>query len=325
MDGGKAGKNELRFLNKLFGLAMIVTPGIAACLISQLYPGMDALFLALIFGVTLGSFLNRKIVRDMAEKSLAITLPLGIVLYGAKIKIPLPADFPTWVILLTIFSALLLGTAVLIFAKIFRVSKKLSVLLACGTALCGVSAITIVSSMVRPKKEEFSAAIIVITVVGLTGAILYPFLGCHLGMSPEKYAILCGATLHQTGLVEIASIPFGNDILQNSLAVKGIRIALISIASLLISFAYSENRFYVPWYIVAFLIVAFLSSFILSPEIVNFVKPFSTLAFSITLASIGLSVNIRDIQKVHLSPLIAAYGGWFVSLVLFILIMEWKP
>jgi len=324
MNGGEIEYGELKFLKKVFGLVTIITPGFTAYVISRVYPGLDALFLALIFGVTLGSFLNSKIVRDLAERSLAITLPLGIVLYGAKIKIPLPDDFPAWVVFLTVLSALLLGTVVFIFAKIFKVSKKLSVLLACGTAICGVSAITIVSPMVKPRKEEFSAAIIVITVVGLTGAILYPFLGCHLGISPEKYAILCGATLHQTGLVEIASIPFGSDVMQNSLAVKGIRIALISIASLLISFAYSENRFYVPWYIVAFLVVAFLSSFILAPGIVKFVKPFSTLAFSITLASIGLSVNIRDIQKVRLSPLIAAYGGWFISLILFMLIMEWR-
>ena len=307
----------------LLGLVTIVTPGVLACVISYVYPCLDALFLALIFGIAIGSFLSNRGIKNIAERSLAVTLPLGIVLYGAKIKIPLPSDFPAWVVFLTLLSALLMGAMVFIFARIFRVSEKLSVLLACGTAMCGVSAITIVSSIVKPKKEEFSAAIIVITVVGLTGAILYPFLGCCLGISPERYAILSGATLHQTGLVEIASIPFGSEIMQKGLAVKGIRIALISIATLLISFVYSENRFYIPWYIVAFLVVAFLSSFIFTQRVVEFIKPLSTLAFSITLASIGLSVNIRDVQRVRLSPLIAAYSGWTVSLIVFILILGW--
>ncbi|AGK60384.1 putative membrane protein [Archaeoglobus sulfaticallidus PM70-1] len=308
---------------KMFGAMMITIPGIVSYFVSSFYPALDALFLALIFGITIGSFLNSSKIRYLAEESLAVTLPLGIVLYGAKIKIPYPSDFPTQVIVLTIFSTLLMGTAVFLFAKTFRVSEKLSLLLACGTAICGVSAITIVSSIVKPRKEEFSAAIIVITVVGLTGAILYPFLGYHLGLSPECYAILSGATLHQTSLVEIASLPFGNYVMQEGLAVKGIRIALISVATLLISFIYAENRFYVPWYVVAFLIVAFLSSFVLTPEIVRVIEPLSTIAFSITLASIGLSVNIRDIQRVHLSPLIAAYGGWFASLAIFLVVMGW--
>jgi uncharacterized integral membrane protein (TIGR00698 family) len=294
---------------KVFGLIVITAPGIGAYLVSCIYPALDALFLALIFGISLGSFLNNLKIRHLSEKSLAITLPLGIVLYGAKIKIPLPSDFPPQVIVLTIFSTLLMGAAVFLFAKKFGVGEKLSLLLACGTAICGVSAITIVSSIVKPKKEEFSAAIIVITVVGLTGAILYPFLGYHLGLSPEYYAILSGATLHQTGLVEIASLPFGNYVMQEGLAVKGLRIALISVVTLLISFIYAENRFYVPWYVVTFLIVAFLSSFVLTPEIVKVIEPLSTIAFSITLASIGLSVNIRDIQRVRLSPSLLLMAG----------------
>lgn len=310
-------------MSRIPGCMLIVASGVAAYVISSVYPALNALFIALIFGIAFGSILESGEIKTIAERSLVITLPVGIILYGVNIKLPLPWDFPIQVILLTFISATLMGSAVFLFARFFRVREKLSLLLACGTALCGVSAIAILSPIIKPKKEEFSAAIIIITVVGLTGALLYPFLGYILGMTAKVYAFMSGATLHQTGLVVIASKPFGAEVLQHGLAVKGIRIAMIALVALLISFLYAEHRFYIPWYVVIFLLVAFLTSFVLPQHIVDILSPFSTIAFSITLASIGFSVNIRDIQNIRLSPLIAAYLGWFCAVGIFILITGW--
>lgn len=310
-------------IKKIFGIVLIASPGIAAYLVSSLYPPLDALFLALIFGITFGTLIDNKEIKELAEKSLAVTLPVGITLYGANVKFPLPGDFPARVIVLTSISAILMGVAVYVFAKKFKIGEKLSLLLACGTAICGVSAVAIISPLIKPKKEEFSAAIIIITVVGLTGAILYPSLGYLLNIPSSSYAIMSGATLHQTGLVKIASMPFGYEVVQEALEIKGIRIAMITVVALVVSLLYAEHRFYIPWYVVGFLVVAFLSSFTLTPDIVKSIKPLSTIAFSITLASIGSAVNIRDIQNMRMSPLIAAYVGWSVSVAVILLLLRW--
>lgn len=310
-------------MNKVLGYVLIASSGGAAYVISSLYPALNALFIALIFGIAFGSIIENKEIKAIAEKSLVVTLPVGIILYGVNIRFPLLWDFPAQMILLTFLSATLMGFAVFYFAKIFRVREKLALLLACGTAICGVSAIAILSPIIKTKKEEFSAAIVIITVVGLTGALLYPFLGYIFGMTSKVYAFMSGATLHQTGLVVIASKPFGDEVLLDGLAVKGIRIAMIALVALLVSFIYAEHRFYIPWYVVIFLLVASFTSFIIPWEIVRMLEPLSTIAFSITLASIGFSVNIRDVQNMRLSPLIAAYMGWFSSVALFIIILRW--
>ncbi len=313
-------------MNPTAGCILIVASGVVAYIISSIYPALNPLFIALIFGIAFGTILESREIKVLAEKSLIVTLPIGIILYGVNIHFPLPWNFPPRIVLLTFLSAIMLGTAVYLFARILGVREKLTLLLTCGTAICGVSAIAILSPIIKPKKEEFSAAIIIITVVGLTGALLYPFLGYILGMSTKIYALLTGATLHQTGLVVIASKPFGAEVLKEGLAVKGIRIAMIALVTLLISFLYAEHRFYIPWYVVIFLLVAFLTSFVLPPEVVELLRPLSTIAFSITLASIGFSVNIRDIQNIRLTPLIAAYLGWFFAVGIFLfLIMGWVP
>ncbi|RLG58987.1 MAG: YeiH family putative sulfate export transporter, partial [Candidatus Hydrothermarchaeota archaeon] len=68
--------------------------------------------------------------------------------------------------------------------------------------------------------------------------------------------------------------------------------------------------------------MALLSTFVLSNGIVKLIQPLSTIAFSITLASIGFSVNMKDVQNMKLRPLIAAYGGWIFSLALFLVLIK---
>ncbi len=309
--------------NRNFVFAAIILCGIIAYVVNLIYPPFDALFFALVFGMVLGSFFNEDC-KGIAEDLLSLTLPIGIAMYGANIK--LNAQVTPNFAIMAIVSALMLGAAVYFISRtLFNLDYSLSVLLSCGTAICGASAIAIVASIVKPKKEEFSTAVIVITIVGLTGAIVLPYLYHVLAFSATKYALLCGATLHQTGLVEVATRPFGDSIVKSALEVKGVRIALISIVAFSISMLHSkqtEHKYYIPWYVAAFLVLSYLSSFILTESILKILRPISTIAFSITLASVGFSVNVKDIRNMRFDPLIAAYAGWIGAfLIIFAMIV----
>ena len=298
-------------------LVLVIVPGVLAYIVSRICPLFDALFLSLLFGIIIGSIFKGDNIKNSAEKALSIALPAGIVLYGFNVRLSYTSKIPLYIIALTTFSALMMGLLVYSFSKLLKIRSKLSVLLACGTAICGASAITIISSIVKPRKDDFSASILIITVVGLTGVIFYPAIWHVFKLSAKEYAALCGATLHQTGLVETATRPFGEAIMREALSVKGIRITLISVAALIASMSYSEKGFYVPWYIFAFLVISLLSSMI-PGNIVKFVEPLSTLAFSITLASIGVTVRVSEVQRVGVKPLLASYVGWFIALTLFL-------
>jgi uncharacterized integral membrane protein (TIGR00698 family) len=299
-----------------FGIFLSITAfcGILAYGISVLDPAFDALFLALIFGILAGNVYLKENIKEIAEKSLVILLPLGITLYGANINIPYLGQFEPVIAISTFILASIMFISILWLSKVFTIKRKLSLLLACGSSICGVSAIAIISPLIRPKKEEFSAAIIIITAVGLTGAMLYPYIAYMVDLPAKSYALLTGATLHQTGLVKIASKFLGEDVMGAALSIKGIRIAMIALISLVISVLYSESRFYVPWYIVAFILIALFSNTYLPENLVNIIKPLATVVFSMTLAAIGFTVNIRDIQRVSMRPLIVAYLGWVITL-----------
>ncbi len=312
--------SEMKESLKFAGYLNVLVPVVAALLaftVSRVEPAFDALFLALIFGIFISFFYDEEKKR-VIERSLSISLPIGITLYGANIDFRNLQIFPADIVIVTLFLAFFMGFVIMMLARIMRIRKTLAILLACGTSLCGASAISILAPILKPKKQEFSAAIMIISVVGLTGAMLYPTIGYLLNLPPKEFALLSGSTLHQTGLVKIASRPLGSEVMAEALAVKGIRIAMIAVVALIVSFMYSENRFYVPWYIATFLAVAMLSGMHLPENVTQILKPLSTIAFSITLATIGLTVNVREVQRVRLSPLIVAYVGWLSSLIIFL-------
>ncbi len=131
--------------------------------------------------------------------------------------------------------------------------------------------------------------------------------------------MLSGATLPQTGIVKISSQLFGVE--KEALAIKGIRIAMIALVALVLSIAYSESRFYVPWYIVGFLGVALFSSTYLPEQVVETLKPIATVMFSATLAAIGYTVDLRKVQRVGVRPLAVCYAGWCAGMGLMLLII----
>jgi len=190
-------------------LLLLLLCGLLAYLVSLADPAFEPLFLALTFGIIAGNLQKDEDKKKIAEKYVPVILPVGITLYGVNINIPYLGEFHPKVVAVTLISASLIFLAVFWISSRLKLGRQMSILLACGSRICGVSAIAIISPLIKPKKEEFSAAIMIITAVGLTGAILYPSVAHFTDMSPEKFAVLSGATLHQTGIVKISSQLFG--------------------------------------------------------------------------------------------------------------------
>ncbi|NHW88152.1 MAG: putative sulfate exporter family transporter [Archaeoglobales archaeon] len=300
-------KNDIKIL------ALLIMLGAIGFAVNTIDSGLDALFIAFFLGIVLGHFMGNE-ERHCVNRILKIMLPIAIALYGFNIYTPTLSINPEK-ILITIAISLTIFLSVYISSLKLGNTRDLSILLSCGSGICGLSAIAIISSIMKPKKYEFSSAIIAITVVGLICTVFYPVIAKLL--FPEKLYLLAGSTLPQTGLVKISSSVFGNEEVEKALSIKSIRIAMIAVVAFLISFIYSEKRFYVPWFIVAFLTTAFLGSYFGTAE---FLRIFSATLFASTLAGIGMTVDLKEIYRVGLKPLIAVSIGAITSFTIFILL-----
>src|SRR5699024_10210163 len=86
-------------------------------------------------------------------------------------------------------------------------SNRLGTLIACGTGICGVTAIMATSPVIEAKENEISYAVANITIFGLTGMVLYPFLANFLfADDPIKAGMFLGTAIHDTAQVTGAAL-----------------------------------------------------------------------------------------------------------------------
>lgn len=86
-------------------------------------------------------------------------------------------------------------------------SSSLGTLIACGTGICGVTAIMATSPVIEAKDDEISYAVANITIFGLTGMILYPFLADIIfANEPIKAGLFLGTAIHDTAQVTGAAL-----------------------------------------------------------------------------------------------------------------------
>ena len=296
----------------LKGAYLGVFLALIAYVISLYYPSLDALFLALFFGMGTRALLGEIVSEAAVESSVRIFIPVGIILYSANI--PFQTFLRTSSLrILEIFLVVLLYFAIIMsLGSRLRMDRRLTALLATGSAICGASAIAILSPLIKARKEDMSIAIMVITAVGLTGAMVYPIFKDLLGMTDPSYAFLCGATLHQTGLVKIASSYAGHEVLSSALAFKGIRISMIAVVALVVPYLLERKPAF-PKFIAVFIALSFLFSFAEGlRSLAALISPFATYAFAVALASIGLSIDMQSLHRARLRYLNVAYAAWLV-------------
>jgi len=86
-------------------------------------------------------------------------------------------------------------------------SWRLSALIAVGTGICGVSAIVATASVVDAEEDEISYAAATITLFGMIGMMIYPFLAYSMfPLRPELAGCLMGTGIHDTAQVVAAGM-----------------------------------------------------------------------------------------------------------------------
>ena len=86
-------------------------------------------------------------------------------------------------------------------------SSKLAVLVACGNAICGNSAIAAVAPVIGADREDVAASIALTAVLGVAVVVLLPLLIPVLGLSNYQYGVLAGLTVYAVPQVLAAAFP----------------------------------------------------------------------------------------------------------------------
>jgi len=169
---------------------------------------VSKIFVAIIIGIILrNTFGLSEVFFKGISFSLNYVLRTGIILLGLRLSLTEALKLGTFGIPLIIvcISAGLFITLYL--TNKMRQSMRLGTLIASGTGICGVTAIMATAPVIKAKENEISYAVANITIFGLTGMLLYPFLANFLFTDdPIKAGLFLGTAIHDTAQVTGAAL-----------------------------------------------------------------------------------------------------------------------
>ncbi|WP_375625654.1 YeiH family protein [Bartonella sp. MU37NMGALS] len=314
-------------LKKKFSFLNDLSPSILVCLfISALAYGLEvvekqlfgqawleSLVLAILLGsvtrscFTLPTYFQKGI--TFCAKTL---LEIAIVLLGASISIN--AVLSTGWNLLSSIIFVICVMIILSFAigRICGLSKHLAMLVACGNAICGNSAIVAVAPIIKAKHEEVAASIAFTALLGVVIILLLPFLYLFLNLSFSQYGVLAGMIVYAVPQVLAATAPISFVSIQIATIVKLVRVLMLGPVIFILSIIYRRSaqtrlrlHTLVPWFIIGFILMMLVRSSDLIPEkALNPIKLIAQLLTVISMAALGLGVDIRSLKK----------AGWRVIL-----------
>lgn len=325
-------------LGRLRGLAVALALAAASAGVAALearllgYVVLDALVIAILGGVLLRALLPTSAWMepgiDFAAKEL---LEVAIVLLGASV------DFPA---LLRAGPTLMIGilclvggglTASYLIGRALRLPHPLALLIACGNAICGNSAIAAVAPVIRAEREQVASAIAFTAVLGVVAVLGLPLLIAPLGLSDTEYGVLAGLTVYAVPQVIAAAFPVSVAAGQMATLVKLARVLLLGPVVLLLALLHRQPKAvaagrgsgapritqFVPWFIVGFALVGVLRSLgLLSDAVTRITQSSSHLLTLVAMAGLGLGVELRALRRVGVRVAIATSLSLVVLVVM---------
>lgn len=298
------------------GLLLACAIAFLSVYVSSIHASFDSLVMCIVVGVLFNNLLSgQEIFRKGTDTAVRVFLPLGIALYGSQLSFVGMKTSLLFNILLVFF--MLFGLTVML-SRIFRLDMKITILLASGLAVCGASAIAIISPLIDAKREDTSIAILSVMMVGLIGMIFYPLLYDFFPLSMDEFGFFAGTTLPMIGQVKVAAGNINPAFVSSALQVKLMRVAfLIFLIPLIVSLSNKGGKWItVPWFVVAFILLSLLANTLKPPkDVIDMGRILSTYCLSAGLAAIGLSVDFDALVEEGLTPFSVILSSWTVVII----------
>lgn len=135
-------------------------------------------------------------------------LRLGIIFVGIKLSLLDVLKLGAWgipIVVTAIASGLLLISW---FNRVLRLPERLGTLIAAGTGICGVTAIVSTAPAIKAEQREVAYAVANVTLFGLLGMFLYPYVAHTLLHTSEQVGLFLGTAVHETAQVVGAALAY---------------------------------------------------------------------------------------------------------------------
>jgi len=328
----------LQLPKKLFalvpGVALLVIVGLSGKVLEKsiaaytkahhlVVPNIEYVLWAILIGLIISNTVGVAEVFKPGVATYEFWLKSGIVLLGARFLLADVLKLGA-VSLVLVLIELALSIAFMTFlGRVFKLSPKLTTLLAVGSSICGVSAIIATKGAIEAEDEDASFAIAAILALGALALFTFPPIGHALHMSDRLYGLWAGTGVDNTAEAVAAGALYSDAAAKIAVLAKTTRNAMIGFVVLgyAIYWAVRDGRQVVgskaaflwqkfPKFVLGFLLISSLASLhVFTPDQTASLGNLSKWAFLLTFAGVGLRISFREMKKQGLRPFIVGALG----------------
>jgi uncharacterized integral membrane protein (TIGR00698 family) len=304
------------------GLAVVGTLATVAFALGGVLPAVSPLIWAMLLGALTASIVRRApATRAGITLSARRLLRIGVALLGLRVSLgeisalgvsglTLAAGTVTITLIATVGMGGLLG-----------VERKLTLLIAAGSSICGAAAIAAMDAATRADEEDVGYAVATVTIFGTLAMLLIPVVGLHIvDLGPRRTGLWAGASIHEVAQVAGAGGGISAIALKAATLVKLARVVLLAPAVAAVNAAmrdgHKRSKLTVPAFVMAFLALVVVRSAVDVPsDVLAIAEVVSTLLLAAALAGLGLQINIHALRRAGLRPLALGFAASLVAAV----------
>jgi uncharacterized integral membrane protein (TIGR00698 family) len=308
---------------------------------------ISTVMIAILIGIIMGNaFIPRPGFKIGLQFTQTYILKFGIICLGIRLSFNEFIKFGSIAIPLIITCIISVLVLIKLLIKKFKISSKMSYLIAIGTSVCGATAIVATAPVINAKKGEVAYAIANITLFGIFSMLIYPYFANIYFDGNSLYAgLFLGTAIHETSQVAAAGLIYDQqfnspETLNIATVTKLIRNTFLVIMIPLFGYLYNrgntESRTVSIFSIFPYFVLGFIGMIIFRNigdqiiEIQNYnkdvwelillyIKGSAKICLTMAMAAVGMSTNLGELREMGYKPfvvgLIAAITVGLVSIL----------
>jgi uncharacterized integral membrane protein (TIGR00698 family) len=283
-----------------------------------------------VLGITLGILtVSLWKVPGNASKGIGFTskyiLQLAVVLLGFDTNAASVMRVGEQSLLVIAFTLTAAFVTAFIVGKLLKIDRKLTTLIAAGTAICGGSAIAAASSAIKARDQDISYSISTIFLFNVVAVFLFPFVGHLLNLSDTGFGMWAGTAINDTSSVVAAGYSFSDAAGNFATVVKLTRSLTIVPVTLTLAFVTAResqegSKFSLakvfPWFVLGFLAAAVLGGTGWMPgAVTGFLAQAGKFLIIMAMAAIGLKTSVQSFVKAGPRAILLGAATWGAVMV----------
>jgi uncharacterized integral membrane protein (TIGR00698 family) len=286
-------------------------------------PNIEYVLWAIVFGLIVSNTIGVPKICRAGVDTYEFWLKAGIVLLGVRFLLGDIIKLGGVSLACVVLELAMAITVMTALGRWFKLSPKLTSLLAIGASICGVSAIIAAKGAIEADDEDASYAIAAILALGAVSLVVFPLVGRALGMSDHAYGLWVGLAVDNTAEAAAAGALYSDAAGRFAVLAKTTRNATLGFVVLGYALywvrksqareiankgAFLWQKF--PKFVLGFLVIsaaATLGAFSAqeSADLANL----SRWAFLFTFAGVGLRTNVTELSRQGWRPLVVGVVG----------------